>query len=119
MKTKKPQYQQGDICLIDFNPTIGDEIQKIRPAVMINGDFAIGLDMRIVLPVTKWKPEFEKIWWLVKLEPDDVNGLDSISVVNCFQMRCVSLQRIIKRIGTVSSELENIVATSQNCIEVL
>ena len=30
MRKKDAEYKQGDICLIDFNPTIGDEIKKIR-----------------------------------------------------------------------------------------
>lgn len=119
MKKLLPQYQQGDIYLVDFNPTIGNEIQKIRPAIIVNGNFAVGLDLRIVAPITTWRPDFEKIWWLVKLIPDSVNELDSISAVNCFQLRCISLQRMIKKIGTETNELENIAATSQNCIEVM
>mgnify|MGYP006303029617 CR=1 FL=1 len=113
------QYLQGDICLVDFNPTLGDEMQKIRPAVIINGNFAVGLDLRIAAPVTTWKPDFDKIWWLVKLNPDIENGLDAVSVVNCYQLRCVSLKRIIKKIGIAGDDLENIVAASQNCIDIL
>jgi mRNA interferase MazF len=75
--------------------------------------------LRIVTPITTWREDFDKIWWLVKLIPNEVNGLDSISAVNCFQLRCVSLQRMIKKIGNETTELENIAATSQNCIEVM
>ncbi len=121
MKSKKSQkvYLQGDICLVDFNPTLGAEMQKIRPAVILNGNFAVGLDLRIVAPVTSWKSDFDKIWWLVKLLPGSDTGLDSISAVNCYQLRCVSLQRIKKRLGSAGADLENIVATSQNCIDIL
>lgn len=119
MKNKTTKYLQGDICLIDFNPTKGDEIRKIRPAIIINGDFAIRLDLRIVAPITSWKPDFEKIWWLVKLLPGKENGLDAESAVNCYQIRCVSIERIVKKLGNESSELENIIATVQNCIEVM
>jgi mRNA interferase MazF len=111
--------KQGDICLIDFNPTIGDEVKKIRPAVIINGDFATGLDLKIVAPITTWKKEFSKIWWLFKLKPTPVNNLDKDSAVNCYQLRYISDIRIIKKIGIVTSDLENIIATSQNCIEIL
>ena len=119
MKKKKTEYYQGDICLIDFNPTKGDEIRKIRPAIIINGNFAIGLDVKIVAPVTSWKKDFEKIWWLVRLLPTDDNGLESECAVNCYQMRCVSIDRIIKKLGSEKAELENIIATSQNCIEMI
>jgi mRNA interferase MazF len=111
-------YSQGDICLVDFNPTIGDEITKIRPAVIISGDFSTGLGLKIVVPVTNWKSEFEKIWWLFRLLPTKQNGLDKESAVNCFQMRCVSDKRIIRKIGSAGKDIEEIIATSQNCLEV-
>ncbi len=110
---------QGDICLVDFNPTIGSEIKKIKPAIIINGDFSIGLDLKIVAPITTWKDDFENIWWLVKVMPDKFNNLYAISAVNCYQIRCISNQRIIKIIGKEEKELENIIATSQNCIEII
>ncbi len=119
MKNYNNLYQQGEIYLVDFNPTIGDEIKKIRPAVIINGNFAIGLDLRIVAPITSWKNDFDKIWWLVKLNPDEINGLESISVVNCYQLRCVSVARMIKKIGFITDELEEIIATTQNCLEIM
>ncbi|MFA6569749.1 MAG: type II toxin-antitoxin system PemK/MazF family toxin [Bacteroidota bacterium] len=118
MKTKSVEYLQGDVCLVDFNPTLGDEIKKIRPAVIINGNFSCGLGLKIVAPITSWRPDFEKIWWLVHLSPNKQNGLDAESAVNCFQIRCVSNIRIIKKLGTVSNELEEIIATAQNCIEI-
>lgn len=119
MKKQHTEFHQGDICLIDFNPTIGDEIKKIRPAIIINGDFAVGLDLKIAAPITSWKSDFEKIWWLVKLKPTTKNGLNTESAVNCYQLRCVSVERIVKKIGCEISELENIVATAQNCLEVI
>jgi len=119
MKNNIENVMQGDICLVDFNPTIGSEIKKIRPAIIINGDFSIGLDLKIAVPITTWKDDFEKIWWLVKVMPDKFNNLDAISAVNCYQIRCISNQRIIKIIGKEEKELENIIATSQNCIEII
>lgn len=118
MKKKSQNYLQGDICLVDFAPTIGDEITKIRPAVIISGNFTVGLDLRIVAPITSWKPDFEKIWWLLRLDPDGENGLDAPSAANCYQMRCVSASRIVKVIGR-AAELEEIIATAQNCLEIV
>jgi len=119
MKKKDAGYKQGDICLIDFNLTVGDEIKKIRPAIILSGDFAVGLDLKIVAPITSWKADFEKVWWLFKLVSSKANGLDSDIAVNCYQMRCVSVERIVKKLGHAEEELENIVATAQNCLEVL
>jgi mRNA interferase MazF len=119
MKQKSGNYLQGDICLVDFNPTLGDEISKIRPAIIVSSNFSSGLDLKIVAPITSWKADFEKVWWLFKLSPNKQNGLEAKSAVNCFQLRCVSNVRIIKKIGAVSAgELEEIIATAQNCIEI-
>ncbi|TAL68664.1 MAG: type II toxin-antitoxin system PemK/MazF family toxin [Bacteroidetes bacterium] len=119
MKSKTIEIKQGDICLVDFNPTLSDEIKKIRPAIIINGDFAIGLDLKIVAPITTWKNDFEKIWWLYKLVPNKQNGLNVKSAVNCYQIRCISIERIVRKLGNESKELEEIIATAQNCIEIV
>ena len=113
------QVKQGDICLVDFNPTKGDEMKKIRPAIIINGNFAVGLDLKIVAPITTWINDFEKIWWLLKLKPTKQNGLKTNSTVNCYQIRCISIERIVKKIGNETKELEEIIATVQNCIEIM
>ena len=119
MKSKPIEILQGDICLIDFNPTLGDEVKKIRPAIIISGNFAVGLDLKIVAPITSWKKNFDKIWWLHKLVPTKQNGLKANSAVNCYQMRCISIARIVKKIGHETAELEEIIATAQNCIEMI
>ncbi|MFH1051684.1 MAG: type II toxin-antitoxin system PemK/MazF family toxin [bacterium] len=113
----KKDIQQGEIWLVDFNPTKGQEINKIRPALVINGNFAIGLNLKIVCPITSWKNDFKNIWWLHHLKPDKNNHLDNESAVNCYQIRCVTNDRFLKQIGKVGKNLEEIIATAQNCIE--
>jgi mRNA interferase MazF len=119
MKSIPFEIRQGDICLVNFNPTLGDEIKKIRPAIVISGNFAVGLDLKIVAPITSWKKDFEKIWWLYKIIPTKQNRLKVNSAVNCYQMRCISVERIVKKIGNETGELEEIIATAQNCIEMI
>lgn len=113
------EVKQGDICLVDFNPTFGDEIKKVRPAIIINGNFADELELKIVAPITSWKNDFEKIWWLYKIKPTKHNGLKTNSAVNCYQIRCISEESIVKKLGNESKELEEIIATAQNCIEIV
>jgi hypothetical protein len=43
----------------------------------------------------------------------------NLKALDCYQIRCVSIERIVKKIGSEIIELENIVATSQNCIEII
>ncbi|MFH0726579.1 MAG: type II toxin-antitoxin system PemK/MazF family toxin [Pseudomonadota bacterium] len=98
--------KQADIWEIDLSPAIGAEIQKVRPAVIINDD-AIGvLPLRVIVPVTGWKDQFQDAPWMVKLkpEPEPNNNLKKIPVADCFQIRSVSTLRFVRRIGTVSIE---------------
>jgi mRNA interferase MazF len=96
--------KQADIWEIDLSPTIGAEIQKVRPAVIINDD-AIGvLPLRVIVPITGWKDQFQDAPWMVKLEREPNNNLKKISVADCFQIRSVSTLRFVRRVGTVSIE---------------
>ncbi len=45
--------KQGEIWEINLSPTVGAEIKKKRPAVIINDD-AIGiLPLKVIVPITK------------------------------------------------------------------
>lgn len=115
---KANEIKQGEIWLVDFNPTIGDEMKKMRPAVVINGNFALGLDLKIVVPITSWRKDFEKIWWLYKFNSIDHPGLETESGANCYQIRCVSDKRFIKKLGSCPDDIEEIIAIAQNCLEI-
>lgn len=100
---------RGEIWIINLDPTIGDEIQKTRPAVIVNNDSLGILDLRIIAPVTGWDNRFCNKSWFVKLKPDKTNGLDKDSAVDVFQIRSVSTKRFLRKTGEVSPlELEEI-----------
>lgn len=100
---------QAEIWIIDLRPTVGAEMRKIRPAVIVNDD-AIGiLPLRVVVPVTGWRDAFQGAPWMVKLTPNETNNLEKVSAVDCFQIRSVSTGRFIRRTGAVSTaDLEKI-----------
>jgi len=68
--------RRGEIWLVNFNPTSGDEIRKIRPAIVLSSDAVGVLNLKIVVPATAWRPERENLLWLVTLIPDKENGLE-------------------------------------------
>ena len=47
--------KQGEIWLINLDPTIGAEIKKTRPAIIVNDDVLGKLPLKIIVPVTDWK----------------------------------------------------------------
>ena len=99
--------KQGDVWLVDLEPTIGAEIKKTRPAVIIN-DNAIGkLPLKIIAPITQWKDYFIEAPWMVKIEPTQQNGLVKTSSVDCFQIRSVSQERLNNKVGEVTLDEVN------------
>ena len=92
---------RGEIWQVNFNPTIGAEIRKLRPAIVISSDMVGALPIKLVAPVTTWDSDFEGKIWLVKISPDASNGLTQDSAVDTLQIRCVDVSRFIKKIGSI------------------
>jgi len=83
--------RKGDVWLINLDPTIGAEIKKTRPAVIVSED-AIGvLPLKVVVPVTDWKDRYAVAPWMVRLDPDNQNRLDKLQRLIAF--RCVLCRR--------------------------
>lgn len=101
--------KQGEIWLINLEPTIGAEIKKTRPTIIINNDTLGRLPLKIIVPITGWKNRYTVAPWMVKINPDSQNKLAKVSAADCFQVRSISDKRFIKIIGLVdSSTLEQI-----------
>ena len=90
---------RGEVWLVRLDPTIGTEISKTRPAIIVNDD-AIGiLPLKVIVPITDWKQPFATRPWMVYLEPIAENGLRKPSGADTFQVRSVSETRLVKRLG--------------------
>lgn len=94
--------KQGEIWLINLDPTVGSEIRKTRPALIVNDDSLGKLPLKIIVPITDWKEKYTIAPWMAKLNPDKVNGLKKVSAADTFQIRSVSEKRFIRKIGVVS-----------------
>ncbi|MBK8920521.1 MAG: type II toxin-antitoxin system PemK/MazF family toxin [Saprospirales bacterium] len=95
--------KRGEIWQVNLDPTIGTEIQKSRPAVIINDDAMGILPLKIIVPITDWKLRYGAAPWMVKLEPDTTNNLSKTSAADCFQVRSVSQIRLLRKIGDTSA----------------
>jgi mRNA interferase MazF len=103
---------RGEIWLIDLEPTRGAEIKKIRPAVIVNDNRVGILPLKIIVPITDWKPHYTTVEWMVKLDPDIENGLNKLSAADAFQVRSVAKERFIRQLGKVSSTVLDEIADS-------
>ena len=99
--------KQGEIWLINLDPTIGAEIKKTRPAIIVNDDSLGKLPLKVIVPVTDWKDKYEIAPWMVKIVPDIRNGLNKESSADCFQVRSVSKKRFVKRLGSITNNLKD------------
>ena len=79
---------RGHAWLINLDPTLGAEIKKTRPAMIV--------------PITDWKDHYNIAPWMVRLDPDAENGLNKSSAADVFQVRSVSQQRFVRQLGTLS-----------------
>ena len=94
--------KQGDVWLINLDPTIGAEIKKTRPAIIVSDDSLGKLPLKIIVPLTDWKDRYQNAPWMIKIEPDTKNGLSKDSSADCFQVRSVSQERFIKKLGQIN-----------------
>jgi len=101
--------KQNEIWLINLDPTVGAEIRKTRPAVIVNDNVLGKLPLRIIVPITDWKEKYSIAPWMIKIDPSISNGLTKTSTADCFQIRSISQARFIKYLGELSdSELDEI-----------
>lgn len=97
--------RRGEIWLIDLAPTIGAEMSKARPAVIVGSDLIGILPLKVIVPITSWQPLFVKFPWMVRIDPTTVNGLIKPSSADTFQVRSLSENRFVKLLGAVDGVL--------------
>jgi len=95
---------RGEIWLINLDPTIGAEIKKSRPAVIVNVDEIGVLPLRVIVPITTWKDHYSQAPWLVQIPPSNLNGLDKMSAADAFQIRSLSSERFVRKMGEIDTE---------------
>jgi mRNA interferase MazF len=96
--------KKGEIWLVNLEPTLGVEIKKIRPVVVINSDAIGKLPLKLIAPFTDWENYFAKNPWHVKINPNNANNLSKTSAVDTLQLRGVDIQRFQKKLGILSPE---------------
>jgi mRNA interferase MazF len=104
--------RRSEIWLINLDPTIGAEIKKTRPAVIVSSDEVGTLPLKVIAPITDWKPNYEQVPWMVSIQPNASNGLTKPSAVDTFQVRSVSEARFIRRLGKINTNSMQAIATA-------
>ena len=92
--------RRGEVWLVSFDPTIGAEIKKTRPALVLQNDIANRYSpITIVAAITS---QFEERIYptevLIKA-PEAGLTADSVALLN--QIRSIDRRRLVRRLGTV------------------
>ncbi len=97
--------KQGEIWQINLDPTIGSEMKKLRPCIILNNDMVGKLALKVIAPLTDFKEHYRAVPWMVVLEPNTENGLTKTSAIDLFQVRSLSQKRLVKKIGFVKKDI--------------
>ena len=102
-KRRVNYLRRGEVYLVNFDPVIGAEIRKTRPALILQNDIANRHSpLTIVAAITS---QFEE-----PLYPTEVlltageGGTTRDSVILLNQIRSVDKRRLARRLGTIRSE---------------
>ncbi len=98
MKSPKPSHRRGEVWWVNLDPTVGTEVRKTRPAIIVSpSDMNAALPRVIIAPLTskahplgcRPRVTFEKTDGFILLD----------------QLRSVDKQRLVSPLGSIAEEL--------------
>jgi mRNA interferase MazF len=93
--------KRGSIYLVNLDPTIGSEIKKTRPAVIIQNDVGNQYSpTTIIAPITSGENAVYPIEVEIKAP---VGGLSNNSIILLNQIRAVDKRRLVKHLGNIKA----------------
>jgi len=92
MRMRGMRYKQYSVVIVNLNPTVGSEIQKTRPCLVISPN-EMNYSNVIVAPMTSKNKDYPT---RIQLKPDSFVVLD--------QIRTISVKRIVKVTDTKVSK---------------
>jgi mRNA interferase MazF len=96
---QKITVRRGDIFLVSFDPTIGHEIQKTRPALVIQNNIGNQYSPLTIVAAITSTPSLTPYPIEVVIDPSSSNGLNARSAIRLDHIRTIDRQRLIKRLG--------------------
>jgi mRNA interferase MazF len=96
--------RRGDVFLVNLEPTLGSETNKVRPAVLVSNDAANTVARRngrgviTVVPITS---STDRVYPFQVLIDTLEGGLDRPSKAQAEQLRSVDVARLGRRLGAL------------------
>jgi mRNA interferase MazF len=93
--------RRGEIYLVNFEPTLGAEIKKTRPALIIQNN--IGNEYSQITIVAAITSKYDETLYPTEvLIPVGEGGLKQDSIVLLNQIRSIDRQRLVKKLGKIN-----------------
>lgn len=89
-----PEIETGSVVRVTLDPTVGQEKKKERFCLVIEKGSSL-LDLIIILPITNDTGKRSSRFYVPIIELQEA-GLSKPSVIDCYQIRTISLERLIK-----------------------
>ena len=97
-------FQRGHLWLVNFEPSIGHEYRKVRPAVIVQQERYISTgSLLTVIPLSTQLHKARELD--VRIEKDATNRLIKDSLAKTVQISSFDRQRFIKYIGTLNGDV--------------
>jgi mRNA interferase MazF len=93
--------KRGEIHLVSFDPTVGHEIKKTRPALVVQNNVGNRYSPLTIVAAITSKVSPVPFPVEVVIDPSTHNGLSVRSAVRLDQIRTIDRQRLIKRLGQI------------------
>ncbi len=96
------EVKRGEVWLVSLDPTKGREQAGTRPCLVMSADGfnKTHLDLVLVFPITSKEKGFPTH---VEIDPPE-GGLTLKSYVKCEDLRSISKERLIKKLGKVTTK---------------
>lgn len=102
------EARRGEVWLIDLGEPLGHEQGWQRPALVVSSDgWNRHATTCTVLPMARTRRGLPT---RVEVEPTPANGLDETSYARCEDVRAVSEERLVRRLGAVDAVVQLAVA---------
>ena len=95
--------RRGEVFLVNFDPTVGAEAKKTRPAVVVSND--INNAHSPIVSISPITSNVIKVYSFEVEIPTGIGGLKTRSKVMVNQTRAVDKIRLIKKLGHLPDQI--------------
>src|SRR6266850_2558442 len=100
-RSRVARPKRGEVYLVNFDPTIGAEIQKTRPALIVQNDIANRHSPITIVAAISSQFDATLYPTEVLIQPPE-DGLSIPSVVLLNQIRSIDKRRLVRRLGILA-----------------